>query len=138
MPPEGRTRAGILPGCPSLDRVSRVAEVGFEPRTFRGWRSCTIIGSRVKWELRLHITTPSALFMKPKARLSSSSRDRTRVNVIGSEEADKSLLANGADELASDGARGLCSWLLLFSPRASACDRLDIRCAKMQTTRRLV
>ncbi|KER24277.1 hypothetical protein T265_08016 [Opisthorchis viverrini] len=28
------TRAGILPGCPSLDRGSRVAEVGFEPRTF--------------------------------------------------------------------------------------------------------
>ncbi|KER25299.1 hypothetical protein T265_07234 [Opisthorchis viverrini] len=32
MPPEGSTRAGILPGCPSLDR-SRVAEVGFEPRS---------------------------------------------------------------------------------------------------------
>ncbi|KAG5442937.1 hypothetical protein CSKR_104780 [Clonorchis sinensis] len=35
MPPEGRTRAGILPDCPSLDRVSREAEVGFEPWTFR-------------------------------------------------------------------------------------------------------
>ncbi|KER25612.1 LOW QUALITY PROTEIN: hypothetical protein T265_14179, partial [Opisthorchis viverrini] len=35
MPPEGSTRAGILPGCPSLDRGSRVAEFGFEPRTFR-------------------------------------------------------------------------------------------------------
>ncbi|KAG5455056.1 hypothetical protein CSKR_109927 [Clonorchis sinensis] len=35
MPPEGCTRAGILPGCPSLDRGSRDAEVGFEPRTFR-------------------------------------------------------------------------------------------------------
>ncbi|KER27956.1 hypothetical protein T265_05081 [Opisthorchis viverrini] len=34
-PPEGFTRAGILPGCPSLDRGSREAEVGFEPRTFR-------------------------------------------------------------------------------------------------------
>ncbi|KER26481.1 hypothetical protein T265_06272 [Opisthorchis viverrini] len=34
MPPEGSTRAGILPGCPSLGRGSRVAEVGFEPRTF--------------------------------------------------------------------------------------------------------
>ncbi|KER25979.1 hypothetical protein T265_06674 [Opisthorchis viverrini] len=31
MPQEGSTRAGILPGCPSLDRGSRVAEVGFEP-----------------------------------------------------------------------------------------------------------
>ncbi|KAG5443916.1 hypothetical protein CSKR_100832 [Clonorchis sinensis] len=35
MPPEGSTRAGILPGCPSLDRGSRDAEVGFKPRTFR-------------------------------------------------------------------------------------------------------
>ncbi|KER28759.1 hypothetical protein T265_04454 [Opisthorchis viverrini] len=35
MPPEGNTRAGILPGCPSVDRGSQVAEVGFEPRTFR-------------------------------------------------------------------------------------------------------
>ncbi|KER31962.1 hypothetical protein T265_01895 [Opisthorchis viverrini] len=35
MPPEGSTRARILPGCSSLDRGSRVAEVGFEPRTFR-------------------------------------------------------------------------------------------------------
>ncbi|KAG5451860.1 E3 ubiquitin-protein ligase chfr, partial [Clonorchis sinensis] len=35
MPPEGSTRAEILPGCPSLDRGSREAEVGFEPRTFR-------------------------------------------------------------------------------------------------------
>ncbi|KER33715.1 hypothetical protein T265_00403 [Opisthorchis viverrini] len=39
MPPEGSTRAGILPGCPSLDRRSRVAEVGFEPRTFRSVNS---------------------------------------------------------------------------------------------------
>ncbi|KER27564.1 hypothetical protein T265_05383 [Opisthorchis viverrini] len=35
MPPEGCTRAGILPGCPNLDRGSREAEVGFEPRTLR-------------------------------------------------------------------------------------------------------
>ncbi|KER20313.1 hypothetical protein T265_11120 [Opisthorchis viverrini] len=34
MPPEGSTRAWILPGCPSLNRGSREAEVGFEPRTF--------------------------------------------------------------------------------------------------------
>ncbi|KAG5452908.1 hypothetical protein CSKR_107455 [Clonorchis sinensis] len=31
---KGSTTAGILPGCPSLDRGSREAEVGFEPRTF--------------------------------------------------------------------------------------------------------
>ncbi|KER32984.1 hypothetical protein T265_01071 [Opisthorchis viverrini] len=41
MPPEGSTRAGILPGCPSLDRGSREAEVGFEPRTFRSVNSCS-------------------------------------------------------------------------------------------------
>ncbi|GAA53475.1 hypothetical protein CLF_110324 [Clonorchis sinensis] len=35
MPPEGCTRAGILSACPSLDRGSREAEIGFEPRTFR-------------------------------------------------------------------------------------------------------
>ncbi|KER25194.1 hypothetical protein T265_07298 [Opisthorchis viverrini] len=39
VPPEGSTRAGILPGCPSLDRGSRKAEVGFEPRTFRSVNS---------------------------------------------------------------------------------------------------
>ncbi|KER28755.1 hypothetical protein T265_04447 [Opisthorchis viverrini] len=39
MPPEGSTRAGVLPGCPSLDRGSREAEVGFEPRTFRSVNS---------------------------------------------------------------------------------------------------
>ncbi|KER29249.1 hypothetical protein T265_04095 [Opisthorchis viverrini] len=39
MPPEGSTRAGILPDCPSLDRGSRKAEVGFESRTFRSVNS---------------------------------------------------------------------------------------------------
>ncbi|KAG5449382.1 hypothetical protein CSKR_101173 [Clonorchis sinensis] len=39
MPPEGGTRAGMLPGCPSLDRGSREAEFGFEPRTFRSVNS---------------------------------------------------------------------------------------------------
>ncbi|KAG5441164.1 hypothetical protein CSKR_102740, partial [Clonorchis sinensis] len=35
MPPKGSARAEILPGCPSLDRGSREAEVGFGPRTLR-------------------------------------------------------------------------------------------------------
>ncbi|KER24341.1 hypothetical protein T265_07980 [Opisthorchis viverrini] len=35
MPHEGGMRAGILPGRPSPDRGFQVAEVGFEPRTFR-------------------------------------------------------------------------------------------------------
>ncbi|KAG5446496.1 Cleavage and polyadenylation specificity factor subunit 3, partial [Clonorchis sinensis] len=39
MPPEGSTRAGILLGCPSLDRRSRDTEVGSEPRTFRSARA---------------------------------------------------------------------------------------------------
>ncbi|KER20037.1 hypothetical protein T265_11319 [Opisthorchis viverrini] len=34
-----RTRAGMLSGRPSLDRGSREAEVGFEPRTFRSVNS---------------------------------------------------------------------------------------------------
>ncbi|KAG5442240.1 hypothetical protein CSKR_100176 [Clonorchis sinensis] len=46
MPPEGSTRAGILPACPSLDRVSREAEVGFEPRTFRFSVKC---GEMTQW-----------------------------------------------------------------------------------------
>ncbi|KER23969.1 hypothetical protein T265_08265 [Opisthorchis viverrini] len=39
MSPEGSTRAGILSGCPSLDRGIREAEVGFEPRTCRSVNS---------------------------------------------------------------------------------------------------
>ncbi|KER32128.1 hypothetical protein T265_12856, partial [Opisthorchis viverrini] len=39
MPLERRPGAGILPGCPSLDRRSRDAEVGFEPQTFRSHRA---------------------------------------------------------------------------------------------------
>ncbi|KER27671.1 hypothetical protein T265_05305 [Opisthorchis viverrini] len=34
MPPEGCTRAGLLPSCSSLDRRSQEAQVGFEPRIF--------------------------------------------------------------------------------------------------------
>ncbi|KER32416.1 hypothetical protein T265_01472 [Opisthorchis viverrini] len=39
VPHEGCTRAAVLPGCPSLDRGSREAEFGFEPRTFRSVNS---------------------------------------------------------------------------------------------------
>ncbi|KER28782.1 hypothetical protein T265_04473 [Opisthorchis viverrini] len=39
MPQEGGTRDGILSGRPNIDRESRVAEVGFEPRTFRSVNS---------------------------------------------------------------------------------------------------
>ncbi|KER23270.1 hypothetical protein T265_14677, partial [Opisthorchis viverrini] len=35
IPPEGNTRAEILTRCSNLVRVSREAEVGFEPRIFR-------------------------------------------------------------------------------------------------------
>ncbi|KER32147.1 hypothetical protein T265_01764 [Opisthorchis viverrini] len=33
-PPEGSTRAGMAPGCPSLDTKSRDTEIGFEAQTF--------------------------------------------------------------------------------------------------------
>ncbi|KAG5446483.1 hypothetical protein CSKR_114056 [Clonorchis sinensis] len=51
MSPEGSTRAGILPGCPGLDRRSREAEVGFEPRTVRERVMCQLfLGARwPKW-----------------------------------------------------------------------------------------
>ncbi|KAG5455292.1 ATP-binding cassette sub- F member 1 [Clonorchis sinensis] len=39
MPPEGGTRAGILPDCLSLDRGSQEAEVRFETRIFRSLNS---------------------------------------------------------------------------------------------------
>ncbi|KER29755.1 hypothetical protein T265_03666 [Opisthorchis viverrini] len=35
IPLKGSTMAGIVPGCPRLDRGSREAWVGFKPRTFR-------------------------------------------------------------------------------------------------------
>ncbi|KER22618.1 hypothetical protein T265_09324 [Opisthorchis viverrini] len=41
MLPEGCTRAGILPGCLSLDRGSQEAEVEFEPQVFRSLNSCS-------------------------------------------------------------------------------------------------
>ncbi|KER29172.1 hypothetical protein T265_04175 [Opisthorchis viverrini] len=36
---EGGTRAGILPGRPSLDKRSREAEIGFEPQIFQSVKS---------------------------------------------------------------------------------------------------
>ncbi|KER27929.1 hypothetical protein T265_05133 [Opisthorchis viverrini] len=39
MLPEGSTRAGILPGCPNLDKGSRDAEADFEQWTFRSVNS---------------------------------------------------------------------------------------------------
>ncbi|KER28358.1 hypothetical protein T265_04815 [Opisthorchis viverrini] len=39
MPPEGNMWAIILPGCPSLDRGRREAEVGFEPQTLQSAQS---------------------------------------------------------------------------------------------------
>ncbi|KER23922.1 hypothetical protein T265_08288 [Opisthorchis viverrini] len=43
----GRSRG--LPGCPNLDRGSREAEVGFEPRTFRkSHRELVVVGGKCK------------------------------------------------------------------------------------------
>ncbi|KAG5443303.1 hypothetical protein CSKR_109065 [Clonorchis sinensis] len=52
MPPEGSTRAGILPGCPGLDRGSREAEVGIEPRTLRSERIHGFTDSRIDTQER--------------------------------------------------------------------------------------
>ncbi|KER20352.1 hypothetical protein T265_15340, partial [Opisthorchis viverrini] len=41
LPTEGGTRAGVLPGCPYLDRSSQDALVGFESRTLRFKTICT-------------------------------------------------------------------------------------------------
>ncbi|KAG5455256.1 hypothetical protein CSKR_106438, partial [Clonorchis sinensis] len=54
MPPEGSTRAGILPGCPSLDRGSREAVVGFEPRTF-----CSVNSQFISYKMEPLSTTTS-------------------------------------------------------------------------------
>ncbi|KAG5446963.1 hypothetical protein CSKR_107023 [Clonorchis sinensis] len=47
MPPEGCTRAGILPGCPSLDRGSREAEVRTTdlPKKWRNTKSHILEGT---------------------------------------------------------------------------------------------
>ncbi|KAG5452236.1 hypothetical protein CSKR_112517 [Clonorchis sinensis] len=54
MPPEGNMRAGILPGCPSLDRGIREAETGFETQTFRSIDSHHLTSSNFT---RAHLVT---------------------------------------------------------------------------------
>ncbi|KER33000.1 hypothetical protein T265_12711, partial [Opisthorchis viverrini] len=62
---EGSTRAGILPGCPSLNKESREAEAVFEPRTVR--HHCVHIqtilpyGSET-WPLRAEDVTRLSVF----------------------------------------------------------------------------
>ncbi|KER27073.1 hypothetical protein T265_13883, partial [Opisthorchis viverrini] len=53
VPPERGTRAGILSGCPSLDRGSQEAVVRFEPRTFRSVnsRSNHLVRLALEWLL---------------------------------------------------------------------------------------
>ncbi|KAG5445210.1 DnaJ sub C member 5 [Clonorchis sinensis] len=46
---KGSTRAGILPGCPSLDRESQEAEFRFEPRTFRPSVDPLSASTTLKW-----------------------------------------------------------------------------------------
>ncbi|KER27796.1 hypothetical protein T265_13722, partial [Opisthorchis viverrini] len=62
MPLEGSTRDGITPGCPSPDRGSREAEVGFEPRTFRSLSTGSTVRcslSNVTWYLQHCIDLPA-------------------------------------------------------------------------------
>ncbi|KER30599.1 hypothetical protein T265_13137 [Opisthorchis viverrini] len=61
VPPEASTRAGILPGRPGLDRGSRVAEVGFEPRTFLSVNSrSNHLGHLAQLTVRLQIGTATS------------------------------------------------------------------------------
>ncbi|KER27862.1 LOW QUALITY PROTEIN: hypothetical protein T265_13696 [Opisthorchis viverrini] len=77
MPPKGSTRAGILPGCPRLDRGSREAEVGFEPRTSRSVNSLSNYFGHLSPNFRhsyfLHGTYPS--FLHPSAEPNSDDAD---------------------------------------------------------------
>ncbi|KER21987.1 hypothetical protein T265_09817 [Opisthorchis viverrini] len=59
MPPEGNTRAGILPSYPSLDRGSRSADIGFELRTFRSVVAIKIAKSVVDKDGRTQTTVVS-------------------------------------------------------------------------------
>ncbi|KER24509.1 hypothetical protein T265_07826 [Opisthorchis viverrini] len=54
MPQEGVTRAGILPGCSSLDKGSQEAEVGFEPRTFLSDRQWQLKAARDRRIMLVH------------------------------------------------------------------------------------
>ncbi|KER24516.1 hypothetical protein T265_07830 [Opisthorchis viverrini] len=94
MPSEGSTRAGILPGCPSLDRGSRVAEVGPEPRTFRMMEKQTRISEQTELEKIQNCVDPRAAeytrlpllqeTTHKAAENSSTSYDRFRPSSSGS------------------------------------------------------
>ncbi|KER21224.1 hypothetical protein T265_10386 [Opisthorchis viverrini] len=74
---EGGTRAGILPGCPGLNRGSREGEVGFEPRTTR--KQVGTIGHRCR-EAIVHLYFSLSLL---SSNLKCAARQTTRiVNVI--------------------------------------------------------
>ncbi|KER24257.1 hypothetical protein T265_08049 [Opisthorchis viverrini] len=61
IPPEGCTRVGILPGCPSLDRGSREAKVGFGPQTLRSVKSRSnhlehlVPANTIKWTKHFYL-----------------------------------------------------------------------------------
>ncbi|KAG5445264.1 hypothetical protein CSKR_110430 [Clonorchis sinensis] len=74
MQPGGSTRAGILPSCPSLDRGSREAEVGFEPRTFR---SVTSRSNHLS-----HLTPRHNLCDLPKMRIMQVATTYTHCSII--------------------------------------------------------
>ncbi|KAG5453392.1 hypothetical protein CSKR_110035 [Clonorchis sinensis] len=91
MPPEGSTRAGMLPGCPSLDRGRREAEVKFETRTFRSLQrdhqtQLEHLISRVRrWSSRYDRGHPK--FDSQESGTSSSVRSSTRSDVTWHGEA---------------------------------------------------
>ncbi|KAG5446642.1 hypothetical protein CSKR_108301, partial [Clonorchis sinensis] len=60
MPPEGSTSAGILPGCPGLDRRSRDAEIGFESQTFRSCITYIHVSRHLEYRSNWNMRRPGA------------------------------------------------------------------------------
>ncbi|KER20277.1 hypothetical protein T265_15357, partial [Opisthorchis viverrini] len=69
MPHEGGTRVRILPCCPSLDRGSREAEAGFEPRT------CRSVNSRCTNLVHLAWNEPYYMCLSARASLEELNRN---------------------------------------------------------------
>ncbi|KAG5441792.1 hypothetical protein CSKR_110603, partial [Clonorchis sinensis] len=86
MLPEGSARAGILPGYPSLDRGSRDAKVGLEPRTFRSVNSRS--GLRQSWNISISLITDTGILkFSVLHRLLKILRQPTCFALLGSHQA---------------------------------------------------
>ncbi|KER28408.1 hypothetical protein T265_04723 [Opisthorchis viverrini] len=81
LSPEEGTRAGILPGCASLDRGSREAEVGFKPRTFQSIDSPSSLCNQYGLLVAENSSTAHNLF-RPSWNLSVRRSPRVFVNLM--------------------------------------------------------